>query len=108
MSIDIFFSTNFMLLGQIFTLKRCFLIILKKSLEINLLLKLQSPINQKEKHVAIRRNSKSTLMKYGAPSFLIDIIYYMIYLDVKYFSVVCLGIYYEKCAPLLCSSIPGF
>ena len=34
-------------------------------------------------------------MKSGAPFFRIDIIY-MISLDVKYFSVVCLGIYYEK------------
>ena len=35
------------------------------------------------------------LRKSGAPFFLIDIMY-MIYLDVKYFSVVCLSIYYEK------------
>ena len=34
-------------------------------------------------------------MKSGAPFFPIDIIY-MIYLDVKYFSVVYLSIYYEK------------
>ena len=34
-------------------------------------------------------------MKSEAPAFSIDIIY-MIYLDVKYFSVVCLSIYYEK------------
>ena len=36
-------------------------------------------------------------MKSGAPFFSIDITY-MIYLDVKYFSVVCLSIYYEKTA----------
>ena len=36
-------------------------------------------------------------MKSGAPFFRIDIMY-MIYLDVKYFSVVCLSIYYEKLA----------
>ena len=52
-------------------------------------------INQKEKHVSIRHNSILTLMKSGAPFFRIDIMY-MIYLDVKYFSVVCLSIYYEK------------
>ena len=34
-------------------------------------------------------------MKSGAPFFRIDIIY-MIYLDVKYFSVVFLSIYHEK------------
>ena len=54
-------------------------------------------INQKEKHVSIRHNSILTLMKSGAPFFRIDIMY-MIYLDVKYFSVVCLSIYYEKLA----------
>ena len=36
-------------------------------------------------------------MKSGAPFSRIDIMY-MIYLDVKYFSVVCLSIYYEKLA----------
>ena len=36
-------------------------------------------------------------MKSGAPFFRIDIIY-MIYFAVKYFSVVCLSIYYEKLA----------
>ena len=36
-------------------------------------------------------------MKSGAPFLSIDIIY-MIYLDVKYFSVVYLSIYYEKLA----------
>ena len=36
-------------------------------------------------------------MKSGAPFFCIDIMY-MIYLDLKYFSVVCLSIYYEKLA----------
>ena len=34
-------------------------------------------------------------MKFGAPFFCIDIMY-MIYLDVKYFSVVCPSIYYKK------------
>ena len=52
-------------------------------------------INQKEKYVSIRHNSILTLMKSGAPFFRIDIMY-MIYLDGKYFSVVCLNIYYEK------------
>ena len=52
-------------------------------------------INQKEKHVSIRHNSVLTLMKSGALFFRIDIIY-IIYLDVKYFSVICLSIYYEK------------
>ena len=51
-------------------------------------------INQKEKHVSILHNSILTLMKSGAPFSCIDIIY-MIYLDVKYFSVVCLSIYYS-------------
>ena len=36
-------------------------------------------------------------MNSGAPFFRIDIIY-MIYLDVKHFSVVCLSICYEKLA----------
>ena len=36
-------------------------------------------------------------MKSGAPFLRIDIIS-MIYLDVKYFSVVCLSIYYDKSA----------
>ena len=52
-------------------------------------------INQKEKHVSIRHNSISTLMKSGASIFHIDIMY-MIYLDMKYFSVVGLSIYYKK------------
>ena len=47
--------------------------------------------------MAIRHNSILTLMKSGAPFFCIDIIY-MIYLDVKYFSVVCLNIYYKHLA----------
>ena len=45
----------------------------------------------------IRHNSMLNLMKSGAAFFRIDIMY-MIYLDVKYFSVVCLSIYYEKLA----------
>ena len=52
-------------------------------------------INQKEKHVSIRHNSILTLMISGVPFFRIDIMY-MIYLDVKYFPVVCLNIYYKK------------
>ena len=54
-------------------------------------------INQKENHVSIRHNSKLTLIKSDAPFFGIDLMY-MIFLDVKYFSVVCLSIYYEKLA----------
>ena len=59
----------------------------------------QTPITnfiyEKEKHVSIQHNSKLTLVIPGAPFFGIDIMY-MIYLDVKYFSIVCLNIYYEK------------
>ena len=51
--------------------------------------------NQKEKHVSIRHNGILTLIKSGVPFFRIDIIY-IIYLDVKYFLVVCLSIYHEK------------
>ena len=54
-------------------------------------------INQKEKHVSIRHDSMLTLMKSGAPFFHIDLMY-MIYLYVKYFSVVFLSICYEKLA----------
>ena len=54
-------------------------------------------INQKEKHVSIRHKSILTMMKSGAKFFRIDIIY-MIYLNVKYFSVVCLSICQEKLA----------
>ena len=54
-------------------------------------------MNQKEKHVFIRHNSILTLINSGALFFRIDIIY-MIYLDVKHFSVVCLSICYEKLA----------
>ena len=54
-------------------------------------------MNQNVKHVFIRYNSILTLMNSGAPFFRIDIIY-MIYLDVKHFSVVCLSICYEKLA----------
>ena len=50
-------------------------------------------INQKEKDVPIRHNNILTMMKSGALFFCIDIMY-MIYLDVKYFSVVYLSIYY--------------
>ena len=52
-------------------------------------------INQKEKHVSISHNSVLTLITSGAPFFRIDLIY-MIYHDVKHFSVVCLSSYYEK------------
>ena len=61
----------------------------------------QTPITyfvyQKEKHVSVQNTSILTLMKSGAPFFRIDMIN-TIYLDVKYFSVVCLSIYYEKLA----------
>ena len=50
-------------------------------------------INQKERHVSITCLSIIiTLMKSWAPFFCIDVMY-MIFLDVKYFSVVCLSIY---------------
>ena len=52
-------------------------------------------INQKEKHVSFRHNSISTLVKSRTPFFRIDIMY-MIYLDVKCFSVVCLSSCYKK------------
>ena len=45
--------------------------------------------------MSIRHDSTLTLMKPGAPFFRIDIIY-TIYLDVIYFSVVCLSLYYVK------------
>ena len=54
-------------------------------------------VNQKEKHVSIRHDSILTLMKSGAPFFRIDVIY-IIYLDLKYFSIVCLIIYHDKLA----------
>ena len=47
--------------------------------------------------MSVRHNRILTLMKSGAPFFGIDI-KYMIYLDVKYFLVVYLSIYYEKLA----------
>ena len=47
--------------------------------------------------MSVRYNSISTLIKSGTPFFCLDIIY-MIYLDVKYFLVVCVSIYYEKLA----------
>ena len=47
--------------------------------------------------ITIQHNSKLTLMKSGAPFSRADIIC-MIYLDLKYFSVVCLSIYHEKLA----------
>ena len=54
-------------------------------------------INQKEKHVSIRHNNILILMKSWAPFFIINIMY-MIHLDVKHFSIVCLSIYHEKLA----------
>ena len=44
--------------------------------------------------MSIQHNSIVTLMKSGAPYFCIDMIY-MIYLDMDYFSIVCLSIYYS-------------
>ena len=99
---DISSSTNVIMLGQVSTSKRCFLLslstqLLKKSLEINLLFKPQTTdfINQIEQHVSIRHNSRLTLIKSGALFFGIDIMY-IIYLHVKYFSAVCLSTYCEK------------
>ena len=103
---DIFSKTNVMLLEEVFTLKRCFLLspstqLSKKSLEINLLFKLQSPIlYMKKKNMSIRHNNIVTLMKSGTPFFHFDVMY-MIDLDVKYFSVVCLSIYQEKLAVIM-------
>ena len=98
---DVFYSTNVMLLGQVSDFKRCLLLSLSTWLLKKFLNKsaVQTPttdfINQKEKHVSIRYNSILTLMKSGAPLFGIDLMY-MIDLDVKYFLVVCLSIFYEK------------
>ena len=101
---DICFSTNVILLAEVFTLKRCFLL-----KPINLVVEEISRnkpfvqtliiyfINQTEKHVSIQHYNALTLMKSGAPFFRVDIIY-MIYYDVKYFSVVYLSIIYEKLA----------
>ena len=47
--------------------------------------------------MSIRHNNILTLMKSCAPFFIINIMY-LIYLDVKYFSVVCLSIYYVELA----------
>ena len=98
----IFSSTNVMLLGQVSTLKRRFLLSLFYLVVEEVFRNkssLQTPItdfiNQKEKHVSIRHNSILILRKSVAPIFGIDIMY-MIYLDVKYFSVVCFSIYFEK------------
>ena len=96
---DIFSSTNIVLLGHVSTLF--------STQPINLVVEeisrnksaLQTPItnfiNLKEKHVSIWHNSILTLMKSEAPLFGIDIMR-MIDLHVKYFSVLCLSIYYEK------------
>ena len=64
-------------------------------------------LNQKEKHVSIQHNSILTVMKSGAPFFRIDIIY-MTDLDVKYFTVVCLSIYYEKLAVITMLTTIGY
>ena len=45
--------------------------------------------------MCIRHNSILNLIKYGETFFCVDIMY-ITYLDVKYFLVVCLSIYYEK------------
>ena len=63
-------------------------------------------INQKEKYVSIRHNSILTLMKSGAPLFGIDVMY-LIDLDVKYFSVVCLSIYYVSPAVITALTMMG-
>ena len=98
---DIFSSTNVRLLGQIKTLF--------STQPINLVVAeisqnkpvVQTPvtcfINQKEKHLSIRHNCILTLIKSGAPFFRIRIVY-MIYLDMEYFTVVCLSIYNKKVA----------
>ena len=132
----IFFSTNVILLGQVPTLKRCFLVCLStyptntpRGFHVETTWKqlfprrfnvesmwsvcrvvveeisrnksaAQTPItdfiNEKENHVSIRHKIILTLMKFISYLFLSIDIMYMIYLDVKYFSVVCLSIYYEK------------
>ena len=64
-------------------------------------LEVQTPItysiNPKEINLFVWNNSILALMKSGAPFFRIDIIC-RIYLNVKYFSVVCLRICYDKLA----------
>ena len=57
----------------------------------------QSPISKIRKETNAISNRKLTLIKSGAPFFHIDI-NFMIYLDAKYFSVVCLSMYYKKLA----------
>ena len=93
------FSSTVMLLGKVFTLKQPINLGVEKISQNKSVV--QTPItyfiNKKEKHVSIRHNSILTLMKSGAPFFRNDIMY-MIYLDVKYFSVVCFCVYYEKLA----------
>ena len=91
-------STNIMLLGQVFTLKRCFqsinLVVEKFSWSKPIV---QTPIiffiNQKEKDVSIQHNINFD--EIGTPFFSIDMIH-MIYPDVKYFSGLCVSIYYKK------------
>ena len=104
---DIFSSTTVILLGHFFTLKHCFpllyfqiIILVVEEISRNKSV-VQTPItyfiNQKEKNMSIRHNSILTLMKSWATFFCIDIMY-MVYLDVQYFSVVCISIYCEKLA----------
>ena len=99
---DIFPSTNVMLLGQVSTLKHCFLLsqstqLLKKSLE-KICYSNSNHRFYKSKRKAYVNSACSilSLMKSGAPFFSIDIMY-TIYLDVKYFSVVCLSILETCC-----------
>ena len=93
------FSSTVMLLGKVFTLKQPINLGVEKISQNKSVV--QTPITyfikKKEKHVSIRYSRILTLVKSGAPFFRSDIMY-MIYLDVKYFSVVCLCVYYEKLA----------
>ena len=99
---DIFSSTNVMLLGQVFFSAY------QLSCWRNLLFKPESAILQiKKKNVSIQHNSILTLMKSGTPFFRINIMY-MIYLDVKYFSVVCLRICYAKLAVKMTFTTMGY
>ena len=91
------FSSTVMLLGKVFILKQPINLGVEKISQNKSVV--QTPITyfikKKEKHVSIRYSRILTLVKSGAPFFRSDIMY-MIYLDVKYFSVVCLCVYYEK------------
>ena len=99
---DIFSNSNIMLLWQVSALKRCFLLSLQTIVVEETSRNksaIQTPItdfiNKKENHVCIQHNSILTLIKSDTPFFGIDIMY-MIYLDVRYFSIVCLSIFYKK------------